>query len=790
LFNDLKIKNRGISGDVSTGVLHRLKEEAQRKPAKVFLLIGINDLGRNISPDSLVKNILIIASYLKQETPSTQLFVQSILPVNDIFRKFAGHTRKGTDIKQVNRLLQQAAEKYSYTFIDMHTPFSDQDGKLKTAFTNDGLHLTGKGYLLWKHLIYPFVYGLQRKMSLLPQPQDMQWKSGFFPLYQCQSISVNNPVIQKEALLLQTELQKIGLDITIESKIKERESKAIILQLGKVEAPMFQEEAYTLDVNENEVVLKANTPHGIFNGLQILLQLATDGVMIDACTVRDWPAFSWRGYMVDVGRNYISMDLLKQQIDVMARYKLNVFHFHPTEDIAWRLAIKQYPQLTEPETMLRNKGQYYTEAEIKELIAYCRDRHITFVPEIDMPGHSAAFRRAMKTDMQSDMGLIIIKNILREFCQTYDLPYIHIGADEVKITDQTFIPEVTTLLQSLGKKVIGWEPGGNFNNQTIRQLWMDDNGRIIGNKNVRYIDSRHLYLNHMDPLESVVTIFNRRIGNKEHGDAALLGGTICMWHDRALAKEEDLLRMNPVYPGMIAFAERSWRGGGQTDWVANIDDGNVTAFTAFENRLLDHKKIYFNEKPFPYVRQSDITWQLYGPYANHGNLSKKFTPEEGSFDAFKTNLHKQVRGGTIVLRHWWAPVIKGAIEHAEDSTTWYAVSRVWSDEEGEKKYWIGFNNLSRSPATDSPPSDAWDNKSSAVWVNGKLITPPAWKRPGQRGHSEIPLADEGYEYRQPTKITMQRGWNNILIKAPVGSFKGKDWQNPVKWMFTFVPVNE
>jgi hexosaminidase len=163
LFNDLKIKNRGISGDVSTGVLHRLKEEAQRKPEKIFLLIGINDQGRNMSPDSLVKNILIIASYLKQETPSTQLFVQSILPVNDIFRKFAGHTRKGTEIKQVNGLLQQQADKYSYSFIDMHTPFSDQHGKLKTAFTNDGLHLTGKGYLLWKHLIYPFVYGLQRK---------------------------------------------------------------------------------------------------------------------------------------------------------------------------------------------------------------------------------------------------------------------------------------------------------------------------------------------------------------------------------------------------------------------------------------------------------------------------------------------------------------------------------------------------------------------------------------------------------------------------------------------------
>ncbi|HRF25527.1 MAG TPA: family 20 glycosylhydrolase, partial [Chitinophagaceae bacterium] len=82
-------------------------------------------------------------------------------------------------------------------------------------------------------------------------------------------------------------------------------------------------------------------------------------------TITDWPAFSWRGYMIDVGRNYIEMNLLKQQIDVMATHKLNVFHFHATEDIAWRIAIKQYPQLTSPEFMLRNKGMYYSEDEIK-----------------------------------------------------------------------------------------------------------------------------------------------------------------------------------------------------------------------------------------------------------------------------------------------------------------------------------------------------------------------------------------------------------------------------------------
>jgi hypothetical protein len=75
-----------------------------------------------------------------------------------------------------------------------------------------------------------------------------------------------------------------------------------------------------------------------------------------------------------------------------------------------------------------------------------------------------------------------------------------------------------------------------------------------------------------------------------------------------------------------------------------------------------------------------------------------------------------------------------------------------------------------------------------VWVNGNFIPAPQWKHAGQKGNSELPLADEGYEYRMPTIITLKKGWNTVLIKAPVGSFKGKDWQNPVKWMFTFAPV--
>ncbi|MGE5521913.1 MAG: family 20 glycosylhydrolase [Candidatus Dadabacteria bacterium] len=619
--------------------------------------------------------------------------------------------------------------------------------------------------------------------SLIPLPQNVTWKDGEFHL--SKAYIINDPSINKLATYLHKQLNKKAISVRIVKDVKEND-KIIEMKVVR-DSTIATGEGYHLNVNSKHILLMANTPHGIFNGIQTLLQLVQNHKTVKNCEIIDWPSFAWRGYMIDVGRNYMPMDLLKQQIDVMSHYKFNVFHFHPTEDIAWRFAIKQYPQLTAAETMIRNKGKYYSETEIKELIDYCRERYINFIPEIDMPGHSAAFRRAMKTDMQSDSGMQIIKNILKEICTTYNIEYIHIGADEVKITNLRFIPEITDYIESFGKKVIGWQPGGNFTNNTIRQLWMDDNVYHASPKNIRFIDSWHLYLNHMDPLEAVTTIFNRKIGDKAQGDSSLLGATLCTWNDRRVENSIDISRMNPVYPGMLAFAERTWRGGGQSGWISNVSDGDVKAFTEFESRLLVHKRIYFKGRPFPYVKQSQMNWLLFGPYDNGGDETKRFSPElttnQTEWKAFK-----QVTGGTVVLRHWWYPLIKGALDQPKENSTIYAFTKIRSDKDGIMDFWIGFNNLSRSPATDSPPIGAWDNKNSEVWVNNKRVEPPLWKHGGQKGNSEMPLIDEGYEYRAPTKIFLKKGWNSILLKCPIGSIKGKDWQNPVKWMFTFVPT--
>jgi hexosaminidase len=786
LFDNDHIKNRGISGDVSAGVINRLDEVLSVPPAKIFLLIGINDLSRNINVDSIWKNYQYIIHLIKNKSSYTKIYVQSILPVTDVYKKFSGHTNKTDSIIKLNTIARNNQLNGEYTFIDLYSKFCDPHGKLNAALTNDGLHLKGEGYVLWKHLLYPYVNDVEPNASVLPSLKKIEWNNELFPLWKLDTIFVNNTTIS--TFDLPFFLQKKIVVVHEETAVKNK--TVLKLLLGNVDAPLLQEEAYTIRVDSMVAEIKANTVKGLFYALQTFKQLARDKVMIDGCSIVDWPSFSWRAYMTDVGRNYETIDLLKQQIDVMSNYKMNVFHFHPTEDIAWRWQIKQYPQLTQPENMLRNKGMYYSEEEIKDLIKYCEDRFITFVPEIDMPGHSAAFTRAMNVSMQSEKGKEIIKNILSEVLATYRLKYFHIGGDEVKITDTGFIPSMKKELVKKNVQVIGWKPGGNFTSNTIMQLWKGDE-KV--EKGFRYIDSRHLYINHFDPLESVVAIFNRKIGNVNQQTKEVLGAELCLWHDRNVVTEKDMMQMNPVYPSMIAFAEKAWNGNGSDEFITNIakeDTTQLLKFSFFEKQLIEHKKLYFKQRPFAYFYQSSTEWKLAGPFNNKGNLAKQFSPEEENFDVVYAATNKTAIGKTVVLQHFWSPIIKGVLTSSNTNTTWYALGKFWSDEEKQMPCWVGFNNFSRSTGTDVPAKGTWDNKMSCLWVNGIKILSPSWIRANQKGNIEIPLMDEGYEYRRSTKVLFHKGWNNVLVKLPVGNFQGHDWQNPVKWMFTFTPVSD
>ncbi len=611
--------------------------------------------------------------------------------------------------------------------------------------------------------------------ALLPLPKEMSLKSGYINLNTISGIRTTDSSLKKTAAEIKEFLQLNGN--TIHTGKSTTALPEIKLSIRKPLKNIESAEGYHLLINSKGIELAAISETGIYYGWQTLKQLLQKNNSWQWTEIYDQPAFPWRGFMVDVGRNYQTMELLKAQIDRMAAYKLNTFHFHATEDIAWRLEVPGFPSLTADSTMLRDAGMYYSVEEVKEIMNYCADRSIRFILEVDMPGHSAAFERAMGVSMQSDKGMELVKEILRQVVKTYSPEYLHIGGDEVKITNRDFLPAMTKLLDSMEVKHLGWSPGGNIPANTIRQLWMTD---APIEKDKEHIDSRHLYLNHMDPLEAVVTIFHRQIGKRSTADQNMLGGIICVWNDRRLVNENYHLLLNGVYPAMLAFAERSWKGGGQEKWTSVIGAKGSEAYNSFadfEKRLLEHKTRYFQQETFPYSAQSYLEWELFGPFDNEGDIHRNFEITKPSLKAI---------GGTIVLRHWWAPAITGHLPDPKERTTWYARTRIYAEEAGWKNCRIGFSNFSRSMITRAPLS-GWDERGSMIWFNGNLITAPNWKRSGKQISLETPITDEDYYYRAPTKLYFKKGWNEVLIKVPVNNFNGSDWQNPVKWMFTFFP---
>ncbi|MEG0949084.1 MAG: GDSL-type esterase/lipase family protein [Bacteroidales bacterium] len=158
LFNNPNVKNRGISGDVSMGVYDRLDAIVKGKPKKIFLLIGVNDLARGTSIDTIANNIALVIDKIKQQTPGTKIYLQSVLPVTDEKNMFSGHTSRGAEIAPLNLLLQQIAVNKSITYIDLYTKFIDPEtGKLNVKYSNDGLHLLGAGYQYWATIVKPYI---------------------------------------------------------------------------------------------------------------------------------------------------------------------------------------------------------------------------------------------------------------------------------------------------------------------------------------------------------------------------------------------------------------------------------------------------------------------------------------------------------------------------------------------------------------------------------------------------------------------------------------------------------
>lgn len=154
LLKDSTVINRGISGDVTFGILHRLKDITDRKPGKLFLLIGINDLSRNTPDEVIIENIFMIVGKIHSGSPTTVIYVQSILPTNESFKNLnKAFFGKSEHISTINAQLKKYARKLNYTFVDLHSGFVDTEGRMEAKFTTDGLHLTRAGYDHWIEIL-------------------------------------------------------------------------------------------------------------------------------------------------------------------------------------------------------------------------------------------------------------------------------------------------------------------------------------------------------------------------------------------------------------------------------------------------------------------------------------------------------------------------------------------------------------------------------------------------------------------------------------------------------------
>ena len=334
-----------------------------------------------------------------------------------------------------------------------------------------------------------------QEIALTPQPAHLTVKDGRFEFgnqlkakvtpYQGDSIRMVFESFKKE-------LQE-ATGIKVSSTQKEAKAR-IILDLN----PQLPAEAYKLNVSKKQVRIEASRPAGFYYALQTLKQLMPRNVMAGATSdhsqwslpsveIEDAPRFEWRGFMLDEGRHFFGKDEIKRVIDMMAIYKMNRFHWHLTEDQGWRIEIKKYPKLTETGAWRNSKvlaygdvkpdgeryGGFYTQKDIKEIVAYAKKKFIEIIPEIDIPGHSQAavaaypeflacdpenkhevwLQQGISTDVinvANPKAMQFAKEVIDELTELFPFNYIHLGGDECPTNKWQKNDECKKLLSEIG----------------------------------------------------------------------------------------------------------------------------------------------------------------------------------------------------------------------------------------------------------------------------------------------------------------------------------------------------
>ena len=369
-----------------------------------------------------------------------------------------------------------------------------------------------------------------------------------------------------------------------------------------------EDEAYTLDISGTGGRIKAATAEGAIHGLATFAQLiqpGPDGFQVSGVHIEDHPRFPWRGLMLDVCRHWMPVDVVKRNLDAMAAVKLNVLHWHLSEDQGFRVESKRYPRLHQ----LGSNGDYYTQDQIRDVVEYARGLGIRVIPEFDMPGHSTAWfagypelasapgpyspsdRSASVMDPSKESTYAFLDGFIGEMTQLFPDPYFHIGGDEVvaRLWNQNdsiqafakehglkdaaaiqvyFNQRILKILQKYGKTMVGWDeilvPG--LPTDAVIQSWRGQKSLSeSAAKGYRGILSWGYYLDHLSPAS-----FHYGVDPLGGPDAAaltpeqasrIMGGEACMWAELVGQETVD----SRVWPRTAAIAERFWSPANVTD---------------------------------------------------------------------------------------------------------------------------------------------------------------------------------------------------------------------------------
>lgn len=412
-------------------------------------------------------------------------------------------------------------------------------------------------------VLFLFIFGGSNLMQaqLIPAPAKMEQASGTFEVDENTSLqfSSKNDSLEEMAKYFQKRVKRLS---GIQLPINQNSGKKIELEID--ENSGLAEEAYTLKISEENIIISAPTTVGVFYGMQSVLQYfpgirTNEKITLPVMEITDEPAFAWRGMMLDVSRHFYSVETIKEILDLMAFYKLNTFHWHLTDNEGWRLEIKKYPKLTSigawreeiPGSVFYKKdstyaepltgepyryGGFYTQEQAREVVAYAAKRNITVIPEIEMPGHSAAALAAYPefscaqqeqdppgsnlwndvTDTENmafnycageEAPFQFLQNVLVEVMEIFPSEYIHVGGDEVdksywekcescqeRIREENlkdekglqsyFIKRMEKFLSAHNRKLLGWDEilEGGLAPQATVMSWRGEEGGIAAAK--------------------------------------------------------------------------------------------------------------------------------------------------------------------------------------------------------------------------------------------------------------------------------------------------------------------